>query len=282
MIYSKNQIASGVLYIIATPIGNLDDISKRAVDILQKVDYLICEDTRVTAKLLHHLGLKKSLMVCNDHTEKANLDRIIADLHSGKMIGMVSDAGTPLISDPGYLIVNRAKEEDLRVVPIPGSCAAITALCASGMQTSRFTFVGFLNKKSGMRKRELEELKYAKEVLIFYVPLIKVQQIINEMLEIWGLRVAVLARELTKVYEEIHKADLAQMLEYCKNHENLKGEAVLIVEGAKIEQITDDEIVSALHQAMQNMSMRDAVKHLTKHFKLSKSRVYKLALECSR
>ena len=218
---------SGKIYLVATPIGNLEDITLRAIRILNEVDIVIAEDIRQTLKLLNHLKISKPMISFHRHSTENKLEEIIEKIKSGKNIAVVSDAGTPIISDPGEDIVKRAIEEKIEIIPIPGPCALIAALIASGISAKEFTFLGFLplNKKS--RKDKLEEIKNAKKTIIIYEAPHKLKVTLNDLKEITGNRKIVLAREITKIHEE-YISGIAE--ELIKKMEEPKGEFVIIID----------------------------------------------------
>ena len=193
---------NGKLYLVATPIGNLEDITLRALRILKEVDYIAAEDTRTTLKLLNHFEIKKPLISNHRHNEDDREDFLINKLKEGKNIAVVSDAGTPGISDPGEVIVKKAIEENIEVIPIPGACAAINALIASGLDTKEFVFIGFLPLNKKLRKEKLEEIKEENKTSIIYEAPHKIKDTLNDLKDIIGKRKFVLAREITKIHEE--------------------------------------------------------------------------------
>lgn len=221
---------SGILYIVSTPIGNLEDITLRAIRILKEVDLIAAEDTRTARKLLNHLNISKPVTSFFEHNEDDKKNYILKNLKSGNNIALISEAGTPSISDPGYKLIKAALDEDLKVIPIPGVAAAITAISASGLPTNRFMFVGFLPDKPTKRKKVLEDLKLLDCTLIFYVSKYKILQVLKDMLDIFGDRRAVLCRELTKMYEEIKAAAISMLLEQLSAGK-VKGEITLVVGG---------------------------------------------------
>jgi 16S rRNA (cytidine1402-2'-O)-methyltransferase len=216
---------SGTLYIVATPIGNLEDITLRAKRILSEVDLIAAEDTRHTRKLLSHLDIHTPMMSFSQHHERGKIPKVLDALKDGKDVALVSDAGTPCISDPGYPLLVAAIGEGIDVVPVPGASAAITALSAAGLPTDKFTFIGFLPEKPGKRRKVLEGLADYDHTLVFYVSKWKVEKQISEMLEIFGDRRACLCRELTKVHEEFVRGTLGSLLDV----KNPKGELVLVI-----------------------------------------------------
>jgi 16S rRNA (cytidine1402-2'-O)-methyltransferase len=224
---------SGTLYIVATPIGNLEDITLRAKRILSEVDLIAAEDTRHTRKLLAHLDIHTPLMSFSQHHERGRLPTVIAALKGGKDIALVSDAGTPCVSDPGYPLLVAAIEENIDIVPIPGTSAVITALSAAGLPTDRFTFIGFLPEKPGKRRKVLEGLADYDHTLVFYLSKWKAEKQLAEMLAVFGDRRAVLARELTKVHEEFIRGTLTSIIDCFEKHPP-KGELVLVLEGKQV------------------------------------------------
>lgn len=226
------SMEQGALYIVSTPIGNLEDITMRAVRILNEVDIIAAEDTRKTKILLQHYNIKKPLTSYFEHNERFKTDMLINDLKSGKSIALVSEAGTPGISDPGFRIVHEALNREIQVITIPGPCAAIAALSVSGLPVHRFSFEGFLPPKSGKRKNFLTKIAEEERTLIFYESPYRVVATLQDMLETWGDRRAMLARELTKLHEEIVCGSLSTILKKLENGA-IKGEITLIVEGKK-------------------------------------------------
>lgn len=221
---------SGTLYIVATPIGNLEDITFRALRILKEVDLIAAEDTRHTRKLLTHFDIHTSLTSFFQGNENNKADWLLEQLQEGKNIALVSDAGTPCISDPGFPLVRAAVEAGVRVVPIPGPSAVMAALCAAGLPTDRFTFVGFLPDKPGKREKVLQEVSVYEHTLIFYVSKWKVGGVLEDCLKVLGNRKAVVARELTKSFEEFERTDLQALITKYADKE-AKGEFVLLVCG---------------------------------------------------
>lgn len=223
----------GFLFIVATPIGNLNDITARAIETLSKVDLIAAEDTRHSRRLLQHLGINTPLVALHEHNERADSSKLIDQLVQGKSIALISDAGTPLISDPGYHLVHTARQQDITIVPIPGPCALITALSASGLPTDRFVFEGFLPVKTGARQHRLTELQYEPRTLIFYESPHRVIETLQDMQTILGNdREVVMARELTKVFESIVAGKLDALIQRLINYpEQQRGEFVILVKG---------------------------------------------------
>lgn len=223
----------GVLYIVATPIGNLDDISARALQVLQQVSLIAAEDTRHSARLLEHFAIRTPMVACHDHNERDGSGALVGWLQNGEHLALISDAGTPLISDPGFHLVRLAREAGVKVVPVPGACAAIAALSAAGLPSDRFAFEGFLPAKSTARSKRLQELSGENRTLIFYEAPHRVLECVMDMAQAFGpLRKAVLARELTKTFETIHDAPLGELVSWIAADSNQqRGECVLLVEG---------------------------------------------------
>ena len=221
---------SGTLYVVATPIGHLGDVSQRARDTLSSVDFVACEDTRVTSRLMQHLGLKKPMVRCDDHTEKRVAATICRRVQEGEDCALVSDAGTPLVSDPGYAVIRKAIEDDLSVVPIPGPSAVTTALSVSGLPTHAYRFCGYLPVKKGPRRRRLETLAEDDATQIFFVPPHKLSTWLKDIHECFGDRSACLARELTKKFEEVVRSSLGELVVLYQSRKP-RGEMVLLVEG---------------------------------------------------
>lgn len=221
----------GTLYLVATPIGNLGDITRRAVDTLAQVDFVACEDTRVTGRLLSHLGLKRPLVRFDDHTEKKMAPSLCERLEAGESMALVSDAGTPGVSDPGYALVREALAREIAVVPVPGPSAIVAALCASGLPTHAFRFEGYLPLKPGPRRRRLEELRSDDATHVFFVPPHKLLRWLPDLREVMGDRQACLAREITKKFEEFQRGRLSEIEQAYQGREP-RGELVLLVAGA--------------------------------------------------
>ncbi|WP_010321790.1 16S rRNA (cytidine(1402)-2'-O)-methyltransferase [Marinobacterium stanieri] len=233
-----------VLYIVATPIGNLADLSERAREVLGSVDHVAAEDTRHSGRLLAHFNIKVPMISVHDHNERQRAEHVINLLRNGESIALVSDAGTPLISDPGFHLVRAVREAGFRVSPVPGSCAFVAALSASGLPSDRFQFIGFLPAKSGARLQALEALSENTETLVFYESTHRIVDSLKAMSEAFGGdRYAVVARELTKTFETIHGDNLEGLLEWIQEDANQqRGEFVVLVQGA--EKVLDDESIN--------------------------------------
>ncbi|MCD6586415.1 MAG: 16S rRNA (cytidine(1402)-2'-O)-methyltransferase [Desulfobacteraceae bacterium] len=229
------QFVTGTLYVVATPIGNLNDITFRALETFEKVELIAAEDTRHTKKLLAHFNIKSRLISYHEHNEEQSTKGILDKLKSGASVALVSSAGTPTVSDPGYRLINTAIKEKIKVVPIPGVSAAITALSVSGLPSDRFSFIGFLPPKSKKRREQLEALIDFASTLIFYESPRRIIAVVEEMMEIMGDRYAVLSREMTKTYEEFLRGNFSELLAELKTRQTIKGEITLLVSGDKIE-----------------------------------------------
>lgn len=273
---------SAHLYIVATPIGHLEDISARAIDTLRKVDLIAAEDTRNAARLLSTYQIDTSVTACHDHNESFKLTQLLNKLQQGKSVALISDAGTPLISDPGYRLVRAAHEAGIRVIPIPGACAAITALSASGLASDRFSFEGFLPAKSHARRQTLNGLLTESRTLIFYEAPHRIIDSLQDMVEIFGLtREVTLARELTKTFETIKKSTLGELLDFVKNDLNQqKGEIVLVVAGANASDQPPDQAKTdaLLLRLLQDLPLKTAAQLAADLTGLKKNELYQRAL----
>ena len=272
----KSNTDTAKLYLIGTPIGNFDDMTFRAIQTLKDVDLIYCEDTRITGKLLNHFDIHTPLRAYNVMTENDLTKGLIVEIKNGKNVAVVSDAGLPGISDPGYLACHQAIQEDIDVVVIPGVTASLTALCASGLPTKNFYFHGFLNSKQSLRKKELLTLVDKEETLIIYEAPHRIKETLLDMLEILGDRNITLSRELTKKYEEILRGKISEILEVV---EELKGEMVLIIEGKKEDDVTNDLNSLSIKEHYnfyieQGVNFKEALKLVAKDRKVAKSMIY--------
>ena len=274
---------TGTLFIVATPIGNLDDITFRAVEVLKSIDTVLAEDTRHSKKLLLHLDISKPIRAFHDHNEREKTKAIIGDLHSGKSIALISDAGTPLISDPGYFLVAQAKKEGLKVVPIPGPSALIAALSASGLASDSFTFLGFLPSKQTARVKLLKNLVSRTETSIFYESPKRILATLTDMQSIFGNdREVCLAKELTKAFETIHTDSIPNLIEYLTSDKSYqKGEFVLLISATDKIDIAKAEIQldSLLPILCAEMGASKAAKIAAKITGIDKKQCYKKAID---
>ena len=266
----------GNLYIVATPIGNLDDITLRAIKVLKEVDLIAAEDTRHSLKLLNHLEISKPLISYHRHNEEVKTDVLIEKIIEGQNIALVSDAGTPGICDPGEVIIKKCIEKQIPIIPIPGACAMINALITSGIDTKEFTFLGFLplNKKS--RKEKLDEIKKSTKTIILYEAPHKLNNTLKDLENILEDRQVVLARELTKIHEEFIRGNIKEII---KKSENLKGEIILVIQGGKEEIVNDNYKNMSLeeHYKMyenQGLNKKEIIKKIAKDRGLNKNEIY--------
>jgi 16S rRNA (cytidine1402-2'-O)-methyltransferase len=269
------------LYVVATPNGNLDDITLRAIRILSTVDLIAAEDTRHTARLLAHHHIRTSMISCHEHNEHQRAPELIAKIQSGSTVALVSDAGTPSVSDPGYRLVHMAIAQGLTVFPIPGVSAGITALCASGLPTDAFVFQGFAPKKKGRRLELLHQLATESRTLVFYESPRRVATLLEEIYAVMGDRRAVMARELTKLHEEFIRGRLSEIMTGLADRPPLKGECTLLVGGAPaIESITDEALAALLNDALArpDAHLSSIVKAISQQHQLPRKRVYDMAL----
>ena len=274
---------TGILYIVATPIGNLQDITQRALETFAQVDLIAAEDTRHSGLLLSHYGIKKPFFALHDHNEQEKAHILVEKLKQGSNIALISDAGTPLISDPGFHLVRQCREAGIRVVPLPGACAAITALCASGIASDRFCFEGFLPAKSKARKDKLENIAEEDRTLIFYESTHRILDTLEDMQAVLGEgRYIVLAREMTKTWEAITGNTIKNLREWLLEDPNrTKGEMVLIVEG-KPKSDNNDEIspqaVKALELIAEELPLKKAAAIVAELYGYKKNALYQFGL----
>lgn len=270
---------AGTLYIVGTPIGNLGDFSPRAVQVLSDVDFIAAEDTRVTIKLLNHFGIKKPMVSYYEHNRTERGGVIIERLLNGESCALVSDAGMPIISDPGEDLTLRCHENNIKICAVPGPCAFVTALAVSGMPSGRFTFEGFLTKAKQNRRQHLEELVDEKRTMIFYEAPHKLPSTLQDMAKYFGNRNIALVKELTKIYENVERTTLFEAAEKYKEV-SPKGEYVLIIEGKpqeEAEEITPEKALAlALELVSNGTSKNEAAKEIAKKTGLKKSDIYKL------
>lgn len=270
-----------ILYIVATPIGNLQDITLRAIEILKQVNWIAAEDTRHSAALLQHYAISTPRFSLHDHNEREQAEKLIQKLKQGESIALISDAGTPLISDPGYHLVRAVRAAGIKMVPVPGACAAIAALSAAGLATDRFIFEGFLPAKTKARLDRLQLLENEMRTIIFYAAPHRILDVLIDMQTIFGTeREIVIARELTKMFETIHAGKLAEIVEWVKQDSNQqRGEFVVLVEGAQQvkEQVAYQKLLEIL--IAENVPVKQAVDIVVKVTSEKKNKVYELALQ---
>ncbi|MEE8398855.1 MAG: 16S rRNA (cytidine(1402)-2'-O)-methyltransferase [Desulfobacterales bacterium] len=272
----------GILYIVATPIGNMDDITLRAIHILGEVALIAAEDTRRSGQLLAHHGIRGRLISYEEHNEHRRTPELISRLKEGASVALVSDAGTPSVSDPGYRLVRAAIENDIEVVPIPGASAVMTALSASGLPTDAFVFIGFPERKKARRLSQLKQLSEEPRTLVFYESPRRITRLIAEIVQVMGDRYGVLSREMTKLHEEFLRDDLSGILRAVEDRPSVKGECTLLVSGWTDDQEASmaaacQDLEKALVQEGQRLS--DVVRRVAQRYGLPRKEVYQEALE---
>ncbi|CNE49510.1 16S rRNA (cytidine(1402)-2'-O)-methyltransferase [Yersinia nurmii] len=281
--HDRAVISASTLYVVPTPIGNLGDITHRALEVLKSVDLIAAEDTRHTGLLLQHFAINARLFALHDHNEQQKADQLLAKLQEGQSIALVSDAGTPLINDPGYHLVRRCREAGIRVVPLPGACAAIAALSAAGIASDRFCYEGFLPAKTKGRKDTLQALIEEPRTLIFYESTHRLLESLQDMVTVLGpQRYVVLARELTKTWESIHGAPVGELLAWVQEDDmRRRGEMVLIVEGHKA--LADDalpaEALRTLALLQKELPLKKAAALAAEIHSVKKNALYRYALD---
>lgn len=265
---------SASLYLIPTPIGNLDDITVRALKTFEMVDFILCEDTRETGKLLSKYNIKKRLVSCHEFNEEKVKQYVVEELKKGQNIGLVTDQGSPIVSDPGYLVAKYVISNGLNVISLPGATAFVPALTSSGIEPSPFIFYGFLNAKSGKQKKELEKLKKLPYTFIFYESPHRIKNTLQNIFEIFGDRNITIAREISKIHEEFCRGKISELIDVV---DNMKGEFVLVVEGCHLAVDYSD---LSIHEHVRiylddGMSEKDAIKEVAKERNVAKSEIYK-------
>jgi len=276
---------SGTLYIVASPIGNLEDITLRALRILKEVDLIAAEDPRHTKKLLVHYGIATTLTSYHQHNESAKSASLVQRLSSGCRVALISDAGTPIVSDPGFRLVQGAIQAGIPVVPIPGPSALTAILSACGLPSERFVFEGFLSARKAERRERLRELREEQRTLVFYEAPHRVKESLQDLLEILGDRQMVLGREMTKVYEEFIRGSVSELAAQAKTKE-WRGEMTLVVRGAIGDRVSkrdrDRDLRSEIKKLRkEGMRVKEIAELLGERFSLPKREVYRLALECA-
>lgn len=280
---SSQENPRGILYIVATPIGNLQDITQRALNTFEMVDLIAAEDTRHSGILLSHYGIKKPFFALHDHNEQQRAKVLVEKLQQGQHIALISDAGTPLISDPGFHLVRECRQAGIQIIPIPGACAAITALCSSGIASNRFCFEGFLPAKSKGRRDKLSALLDESRTLIFYESTHRILETLADMQTIFGSdRYIVMARELTKTWETIVGLPVAELIEWLKQDANrVKGEIVLIVEGKSVpeNEAISSQAVRLLQLLADELPLKKAAGIVADVFSYKKNALYQYGLD---
>lgn len=266
---------SPTLYLVPTPIGNLDDMTYRSINILNTVEVIFSEDTRVTLQLLNHFDIKKKLIALHDHNEDSEKEKVLEYLKNGKSVAIVTDRGTPIISDPGYKTVKYVTDNGYNVVGLPGANAFVPALITSGIEPSPFMFYGFLNSKDSKRKTELESLKFCKYTIIFYEAPHRIKKTMEEILEIFGDRQVSLSREISKKFESIYRGNISDLLSTLNN---IKGEFVIVVSPYKEDNSNNNElsVIDNVKLYIENgMEVMDAIKRVAKERNIPKNEIYR-------
>ena len=277
----ESAVLPGTLYLVATPIGNLADITQRAVSVLDQVDIVAAEDTRHSQRLLSHLGIKAKLTAYHEHNEDRVTSKLLDELEAGRSIALISDAGTPLISDPGYRLVAQAHDREVKVVPVPGVCAAIAALSAVGLATDAFAFEGFPPAKHGARLHFFEQFVGYRQTLVFYVSCHRIIETLKDMQTVFGgARRVGFAREITKTFETVKRMELSALIEFVEADENQrKGEIVLVVEGNVAVAEDSAKIDHYLSILLKELPVKQSVNLVVKLTGENKNDIYKRALE---
>lgn len=272
---------SGILYLVATPIGNLEDITFRAIRILKEVDFIAAEDTRQTLKLLNYYEISKPLISYHRHNEEMKVEGLIEKLKEGKSIALVSDAGTPVISDPGEVIVKQALKEKIQVVPIPGACALVSAIISSGLDSKEFSFYGFLSINKKIRKEKLEQIKRENKTIILYEAPHKLKTTLKDLETVVENRQIVIAREITKIHEEFIRGSIKEILE---QYTEPKGEHIILIEANKIvEETNEEKIIKEMtieeryeYYRKEGLAKNEIIKKIAKEQGVNKNEIYKM------
>ncbi len=278
--YSYDEEAC--LYLVPTPIGNLKDFTFRAIEVLENVSYIFCEDTRESSKLLKEMGINKKLSVCNEQNEEKAAIKILEYLENNESVALISDRGTPIVSDPGYKVVKYLLDNDKKVVSLPGASALLPALTNSGIEPHPFCFIGFLNSKRSKRKKELSSLKSLKMTLVFYESPHRIIETLEDLLKVFGNRKISISREITKIHEEIYRGSIESVLEELHS-KAIKGEFVIVVEANKEAlEYSDEEIVEMITDLIaEGKSKNESIKEVSKEVSKPKSEIYNLYHERS-
>lgn len=269
----------GTLYIVSTPIGNLEDITLRALRVLKEVDVIAAEDTRRSSKLLNHYGISKTLISYWGEKEKVRSEEVLERLRSGQSVALISDAGTPGISDPGSVLIEKAIENGVSVISIPGPSALTAAISICGLPIKEFTFIGFLPPKMTQRQKMLSSLEIEKRTLIFYEAPHRIFETLDDMHEIFGERKAALVKEITKLHEETLRGNLAEIIAMLED-KTIAGEYVIIIEGKKKEDVSFEDALNEVRALMKKgMGRKEAVKNVSGQYGISKNELYEQSLE---
>jgi len=269
----------GTLYIVSTPIGNLEDITLRALRVLKEVDIIAAEDTRHSSKLLNHYGISKPLMSYWGEKEKVKSDEVLAKLCEGRSVALISDAGTPGISDPGSVLIGKAVAEGISVVSVPGPSALVAAISLSGLPVKEFTFVGFLPPRKSQRRKMLDDPSIEKRTLVFYEAPHRILETLEDMSDLFGERNAAVVKEITKIHEEVLRGSIADILPVLHN-KTIAGEYVIIVEGMRKTEASREDALNEVKALMKKgKGRKEAVKMVSEQYGLSKNELYGRSLE---
>ena len=277
----NHKMSSGILYLISTPIGNLGDISQRAISVLKEVNVIAAEDTRHSQRLLNHLGIRGHMRAYHEHNESRQAQLLVELLEQGDSVALISDAGTPLVSDPGYRLVELAHRHNIKVVPVPGACAAIAALSVAGLATDRFVFEGFPPAKQGVRLKYLAGLENEQRTMVFYISCHRIVETLSDMRQVFGEnRQATFAREITKAYETVRKATLGEIHAWVRDDEQQrKGEIVLVIAGAEQKERGEMDLDNMLSVLIEELPVKQAAKIASRLSGVNKNDLYKAALK---
>lgn len=275
---TKKETKKGKLYLVATPIGNLEDITFRAIKTLKDVDLIAAEDTRQTLKLLNHYDIKKKLISYHRHNEDIKTQILIEKIKEGNDIAIVTDAGTPAISDPGEEVVKAAIENDIKIIPIPGACALINALITSGLNTKEFVFYGFLPTNKKLRKEKLELLNTREETIIIYEAPHRIKETLKELQKSLGNRKIVIAKEITKLHEQFIRGNISEITEELTKIDNIKGEYIILIQGEKVEKQNNLNLLTLEehfnYYEKQGLEKKEIIKQIAKDRKVNKNEIY--------
>lgn len=269
----KSYDDSPSLYLVPTPIGNMEDITVRSLNVLKTVDLILCEDTRESSKLLKYYDITKKLISCHEYNEDSIKNTVVKLLKDGNNIALITDQGSPIISDPGFIVAKEVINSGYNVISLPGATAFVPALCSSGLNPSPFLFYGFLNAKSSKQKKELEKLKNYDFSIIFYEAPHRIKNTLTNMLEVLGDRKICIGREISKMFEEYHRDNISNLIDIC---DSFKGEMVIICEGNyDVVDYNDLSIIDHVNLYAKDMSVNEAIKLVAKERNIAKSIVYK-------
>jgi len=277
----KNNQLSPAIYVVSTPIGNLSDITFRAIEVLKKSDYILCEDTRHSLKLLNFYNIKNKLISFHKFNEKKNCDEILSDIRNGKSISLISDAGTPLISDPGEFLIKSARSLGIKVIPVPGPSATIAAISVSGFDT-KFYFYGFLSKKNNERDKELEILSKINSSIVLYLPARDLKKYLNQFLLFFRDKQIFIAREITKLHETYLLGTADELIKIISK-DDFKGEITLVIDNKSVDSVVSNiDLKNEIKLLLNKMSSKDIAEYLAVKFKMSKKTIYQSIIDLNK